>query len=614
MKHVVLWIFFLTFFCCAQAAKKRGREDEPEERLWYQVPLPKTAQQLQAEEELGEALRTLFERNKISASESMDIMKRARKCGLSFANPASKSLPKAEKSEERDTNAARTVKRFMDKRKQWGNFYWALIPLWVPKKKQVEPGWLPFLLPHEWLSEYLQQPGAKEEAMPETGSYKSQKLAEMCEAWGNPAGSMVPLGLHGDGVPIQGRMNQSTLDVWCLNLPCSEKFQAERVPICCLETKYNAGPETCKAICEVIAWSLKKLGEGHFPCERHDGKSFDSLKDKKRKGMAGEAMPAKATLIEMRSDWDWNMKWYGAPAPNQTTGCCWLCAAKPGTWKTLSNQERKDMSQTKAEWFESLATRKKTPNPIFHLPGVTNWTILPDWMHVADEGCGALAAGQILWEVLSCYDHSNQEGRVALLWEHITKIYEASSWPGDKKITKLTLKDIKKPGKAAELDVKAAECRHFIPILEILTRENGLHTGTKRQLAIHNVAKYCGRMYLALETGNLANLASNGYKFISQYMALEQHAVSKDEDDTHTWRVRPKFHLLQHILDQACEGCHPKDIWNYRDETCAYTWQQLWFRRGGKPAGPGHDSEKVLLRWSNDTKFWSLQKAVTSSL
>ena len=109
--------------------KKRGREDEPEERLWYQVPLPKTAQQLQAEEELGEALRTLFERNKVSASESMDIMKRARKCGLSFANPASKSLPKAEKSEERDTNAARTVKRFMDKRKQWGDFYWALIPL-----------------------------------------------------------------------------------------------------------------------------------------------------------------------------------------------------------------------------------------------------------------------------------------------------------------------------------------------------------------------------------------------------------------------------------------------------------------------------------------------------
>jgi len=74
---------------------------------------------------------------------------------------------------------------------------------------------------------------------------------------------------------------------------------------------------------------LAKLGEGHFPCERHDGKSFNSLKDRQRKAVAGGAMPAKATLIEVRSDW--NMKWYGAPATNQTSGCCWLCAAKEKT-------------------------------------------------------------------------------------------------------------------------------------------------------------------------------------------------------------------------------------------------------------------------------------------
>ena len=184
---------------------------------------------------------------------------------------------------------------------------------------------------------------------------------------------------------------------------------------------------------------LAKLGEGHFPCERHDGKSFNSLKDRQRKAVAGGAMPAKATLIEVRSECDWNMKWYGAPATNQTSG--WLCAAKPGTWKALSKQERKDMSLTRAEWFENLASRNKTPNPIFHLPGVTNWTILPDWMHVADEGCGALAAGQILWEILSGYDHTNQEGRVACLCEHINKIYEASNWPGEKKLPKLTLKE-----------------------------------------------------------------------------------------------------------------------------------------------------------------------------
>jgi hypothetical protein len=54
-------------------------------------------------------------------------------------------------------------------------------------------------------------------------------------------------------------------------LPCPEQFEAHRVPTCCL-VKYNAGPETCEAICEVTAWGLKKLGEGKFStCQFHQG-------------------------------------------------------------------------------------------------------------------------------------------------------------------------------------------------------------------------------------------------------------------------------------------------------------------------------------------------------
>ena len=616
-----MWLKFfgVLFSCwwCTQAAPKRCRDEEPEKRLWYQVPKPKSRNQIEAEEELGQALRELFEKNKISDQESMKIMQKARRCGLVFANPAkdASSLGKADSSKPakaRDTNAARSVKRFLKKNKRWGPFYWAKNPTWMPKTKKIKVVWLPFLLPHEWLSNYMWQPGALSDAMPAAGTFKSQKLAEMCQAWGNPEGSMVPVGLHGDGVPIQGRMNQSTLDFFTLNLPCSDTFQSQRVPICCLETKYNAGEQTCQAICEVIAWSLKKLGEGKYPTERHGGQPFSSTTDKERQKMSGKEMPAKAALIEMRSDWDWNVKWYGAATHNTKVSCCWLCSAKPDTWKALSSQERKDMSLTKAAWFEILAQRGKKINPLFHLPGVTNWTLFPDWMHVCDEGCAALAAGQTLWEILPQYPASNKDERAKLLWEHIQQIYEASKWPGNKRLPKLSLKDFKKDGKAPELDVKAAQCRHFIPVLESLTRENGFHIGTKRQIAIHNVAKYCGKMYAALEKGDKAGIASNGFKFVSQYMALEEFAISKNPDDTHTWRVRPKFHLLQHILDQACKGLHPKDVWNYKDETFAYTMQQLWQRRGGLPTGPRHESEKLLLRWSNCTDSWSLQKAKSS--
>ena len=126
---------------CTQAAPKRCREEEPEKRLWFQVPRPKTQKQIEAEEELGQALRELFGKNKISDQESMKIMQRARKCGLAFANPAKDvpSLGKADSSKPakaKDSNAARSAKRFLKKHKRWGDLYWAKIPTWFPRQRR----------------------------------------------------------------------------------------------------------------------------------------------------------------------------------------------------------------------------------------------------------------------------------------------------------------------------------------------------------------------------------------------------------------------------------------------------------------------------------------------
>ena len=47
------------------------------------------------------------------------------------------------------------------------------------------------------------------------------------------------------------------------------------------------------------------------------------------------------------------------------------------------------------EWLQNLEERGKELNPLLELPGVSTFTLKPDWMHVVDEGCAALAAGQI---------------------------------------------------------------------------------------------------------------------------------------------------------------------------------------------------------------------------
>ena len=503
--------------------------------------------------------------------------------------------------------------RHLRKTHQWPDLYWAQIPMKNPKKKNhdLSQQWLPFLLPHECLGKYFTQPNAWKEGMPTQGTFNCNRLNEACASNGNPPMTMYPMGLHGDGVPVQGRMNQSTLDFWSFNLPCSKTFSAMRIPICCLDTRMIA-PDTIQAICEILLWSFDRLNKGIYPTARHDGSPW--LKhDAYRKFWAGAALPGKATLIQIRSDWDWNCKYFGAGQWNEKKGCCWLCQATPDNWREMSqSMARLEQSLDKANYLAFLEDRDKPINPLFQLPNVSNKTLMPDWMHVCDEGCLAVAAGQILKELLPSFPGTSQDERCANLWQEVQKMYDERGWPACKRLKKLTLKDIVKPKKVPELDCKAHEVRHFCPLLEPLCKRQCLHEGNWHQKAVYKVAKYCSHMYDSLEVSNKKSLVKAGRKFISQYMALEGEVQASDGSEVRIWRSKPKLHYLAHILDLVELGNHPKDSWNYKDETFAGTLQFLSFRRGGK-FQPGKAAEKVLLRWMSSTPFPHLQQASQSS-
>ena len=148
-------------------------------------------------------------------------------------------------------------------------------------------------------------------------------------------------------------------------------------------------------------------------------------------------------------------------------------------------------------------------------------------------------------------------------------------------------------------------------MLEKLTQSHGYHEKSLKHKAIHNVAKYCGRMYKSLEAGSPEFVAKHGHKFITQYLALEEAIQEERPDDIQIWRARPK--LLQHILDKACKGFNPKDSWNDRDETFAYEVQSLWFKGAGKATSPGMRAFEFFLKWMNATSFLSLYEASSGS-
>ena len=310
---------------------------------------------------------------------------------------------------------------------------------------------------------------------------------------------------------MQGRMNQSTVDFITVNLLGSKKFASKRVPITCLEGKYFANQLTTQAIQAVVAWGLQSLGEGKYPAARHDGSSLD----KPRAKHAGQFMPGKAALVQMRGDWDWNCKWYGASAWNELQGMCWLCKAKPEEWPSMSFEDRQSQNMAHADLVKKLEIKRKSVSPLFSLPGVTNRTMTPDWMRVVDEGCAASAAGQVLAELQRRCAGSSKKERAQALWKEIQSLYESNGVAACRRLKNLTVKHVQKPGKAAVLDAKAAEVRHFCTdILEHLAKSKKLQEGSMRDKAVYNVAKHCTDMFRHLEIFN--SKVKSGEKFMSQ--------------------------------------------------------------------------------------------------
>lgn len=570
----------------------------------------------EAGKELEKDIHGLYACNALPGSKVANLLVKSAKAGISFQNAFAKTKAQLAKaklkaaSERGDTNAARTLKNWHKRKSQWGHLYWAKIPVWDRKTKQARDGWHPFLLPHEWLNVYLTTHENFMDALPEAGSARHKQLATAASAWESFTWEMTPLGLHGDGVPVQGRMNQDSLDFVTLNLPCSSHSQL-RVPFTCVEKRFNAGNPTIKAIFEILKWSLHCLAVGKNPTHRHDETEWLKL-EKARKKNAGTDLSAKCCLIEIRADWDWFQHWMAAPAWNQGSGMCWLCKACPATWRSLDKAARESQSLSKAEFLESVKTREKMVCPLFDLPGVTNQLMFPDWMHVMDEGFGALVAGQILHYLLPFYPGNSAAKRVEKLWEHIQSLYKAEKTPACNRLYKLTVKDIVKPKKPAELDVKAAHCRHFMGFLPKLAKAKfgaDVSAMTNEQKAVQALAQLIAQVYDHLEKNEPEKLAKAGERAIKQYLALETATKFNDSEDVKTWHCKPKCHLFGHLCDRACKGWNPKDSWNYRDETFAFTMATMGFKR----AGPDKKSmaETILIRWMSSQQWPSLQRATS---
>ena len=125
-------------------------------------------------------------------------------------------------------NAARTLKRAWPKT-TWPSLYWAKIPIKDKKSNARILVDYPFQVPHEWLGQYMVDTRALERSQPAQGSKVHRALLKQTLRLSaeDPLGSWMsdlhmPLGFHGDGVPVQGTMRQESLDFLTINMPTNK--------------------------------------------------------------------------------------------------------------------------------------------------------------------------------------------------------------------------------------------------------------------------------------------------------------------------------------------------------------------------------------------------------
>ena len=268
--------------------------------------------------------------------------------------------------------------------------YYAEIPTKDRKTGKPSTAWFPFMLIYELLSHMmLSMAGAFKELVEfplESGYAKIKE--KWCRDHKMPADELVfPIGIHGDGVPIQTR---GSIFVISWNI-CSIK-KSERNYYTCI-SKDDLCPCGCggrhslDAIMEVFKWDMLNLYIGQRPKKRHDKKEWLPSDSDRKKETAPLGM--RAGLFQSRGDWPW-FKWlFGFKGWKSKNHVCWKCKANNTNipyWDPKPNAKWKKQRINPKEFANLVIENKSWMSPLFSIPGFSTTFICIDALNALDLG------------------------------------------------------------------------------------------------------------------------------------------------------------------------------------------------------------------------------------
>ena len=281
----------------------------------------------------------------------------------------------------------------------------------------------------------------------------------------------VPLGIHGDGVPVvgigKGWCRTMTMFSWSSLLakgPTKEVcyyIWSVFDRLCCAAD----GSGTMASFFTVLRWSLYWLWRGQWPDRDWTGQMYDPDSSAGSKALSLLAEGHFGLLWAIMGDLDYFASILGLPRYSTACGPCALCRCTGVGLNTWT-----DTGPTAAWIGECWKSRDwllwegRSKNLLFSLPGVTALTVALDYMHSKYLGMDQYMFGSTLYVLCYMVMTGTPEENVAWCWAFVQRFYKGNrTTTRYRYLNRLTM-FVRKKG-YPKLRGKAAEIRHFGPAL-----------------------------------------------------------------------------------------------------------------------------------------------------
>ena len=450
------------------------------------------------------------------------------------------------------------------------------------------------MLPHELFSAiYNSYPQAWDKIM----IPNNQKLVEFWNAQenhpnmeGNPIKDRpdyktkcVPLGFHGDEVPITGKGK-----CWCKSMLTFEWCSLVGFGSTCEKMLWVWGSfekimvaETLPTFFRVLAWSFFWLQQGRWPTQDWQGNPYPRSTVEGQRAGKLLANGFYATIWAVMGDLDYLNKTLQLPRSTSHHPCtlCRCTLNGPLSWKQNDDQ---------AEWITScwkplewIAWDGRSKVELFSIPGISAVSVALDYMHNKYLGADQYLYGSILY--LLCYTilPSSPTQNLATCWQKIVDFYKANNVKNRfRSILKLSM-FIRKTG-VVKLRGKAGELKGICQAMLHLWQQHmnpNLETHGKIHLLLKMNSEIEEELSLFSDEICLPKRSADkcvrlGFAMIQLGSALQSHFADDEDCDKQLFNVTAKFHMILHSL-KLSYFIHPCRVWCFMGEDFMRTVQKI---------------------------------------